>query len=309
MLSRSPQPIGLASAAIALLVSVLWGGNIVSIRIGVDSVPPLWSAFWRMLLGVVFVSLWARQRNVSLKPGPGELKPLLVLGAMFTVQIALLNSASPLTSPAYGVVILNAYAIFANLAGHAAEHYSRGKIVEERITPIRAVGLTLAVAGIIWLALGQPDKSLAPRPLLGNMLMVTSSILLGVRQVYTRWLVQSVNPVRSVVWQMLLSVPLFLAIAVITEPPVLGSLTWQAVAAISYQGVIVAGICFILWAELLKKHATGTLSMFAFLVPVCGIFLSSKIFGETLQPTLFAATALVLAGVFIVVRLGQSSSD
>ena len=88
-----------------------------SIRVGVDSVPPLWSAFWRMLLGAIFVSLWAMRRRISLRHAPGETGPLLVLGALFTLQITLLNSASPLTSPAYGVVILNGYAIFANLVG------------------------------------------------------------------------------------------------------------------------------------------------------------------------------------------------
>lgn len=279
----------------------------VSIRVGVDSVPPLWSAFWRMLLGVVFVGAWALSRGVSLKPAPGETKPLLFLGFLFTVQIALLNSASPLTSPAYGVVILNAYAIFANLAGHAAGHYSKGVIHEAPLTPVRLLGLALSLAGIIWLALGKPDRALAPNPLLGNTLMIISSILLGVRQVYTRWLVQDVEPVRTVVWQMLLSVPLFFLVAVATEPPVLGRVTWQAIVAISYQGIIVAGICFIVWAGLLKKHASGTLSMFSFLVPIFGIYLSSKIFHEELRPTLFAATALVLAGVFVVVKLGEAN--
>jgi len=99
---------------------------------------------------------------------------------------------------------------------------------------------------------------------MGNLLMVSSSLLLGIRQVYMRWLVQSVDPVRSVLGQMLLSVPLFLVIAYFTEPPVLGRLAWQAVAAISYQGVVVAGICFIAWAKLLKRHSAGTLSMFSF---------------------------------------------
>lgn len=298
---NSLQPIGLRTVIIALIVSVLWGGNVVSIRVGVDSVPPLWSAFWRMLIGVIVVSGWAVRQGVPIRPAPGETGPLVVLGVMFTIQIALLNSASALTSPAYGVVILNGYPVFVNIAGHLAAHYSKGVIREEAITPIRALGLTLAIAGIVWLALGRPDRALAPRPLLGNMLMVASSVLLGVRQVYTRWLVQSVDPIRSVVWQMMLSVPLFLIIAAATEPPVLGHLTWQAVCAITYQGAIVAGICFIAWAKLLKKHASGTLSMFSFIVPICGIILSSYIFGEALQPTLFAATALVLAGVFVVV--------
>ena len=40
--------------------------------------------------------------------------------------------------------------------------------------------------------------------------MILSSALLGARQVYMRYLVQTVDPVRTVVWQMAWSVPLFL---------------------------------------------------------------------------------------------------
>ncbi len=259
-----------------------------------------------MLAGIAFVALWARFHGISLRPGPGERGPLIVLGLLFTVQIAMLNIGTSLTSPGFAVVILNAYAIYANLTGHVAAHYAKGKIHEEPLTPIRIIGLALAVAGVAWLALGQPDRALAPHPLLGNLVIIASSILLGIRQVYTRWLVQSIHPVRSVVWQMGISVPLFLVGAALTEPYSSGPLRWQAVAAILYQGIVVAGICFIGWAELLKKHASGTLSMFAFLVPVCGVFLSSQVFREAIQPTLFAGAALVMTGVFVVVRMGQS---
>ncbi|MFN7921382.1 MAG: DMT family transporter [Bryobacteraceae bacterium] len=307
MSQPAPEPVGLRTTVLAAAVSILWGGNIVSIRAGVDSVPPLWSAFWRMLLGVVFVAAWALRRRVPIAPAPGEFWPLIVLGVMFTVQIGMLNTASEMTSPAYGVVILNSYAIFANITGHIGGHFSKA-ISEERITGARALGLLLALGGIAVLAFGQPDRALAPRPLLGNLLMVGSASILGARQVYTRWLVQRVDPVRTIVWQMLLSVPLFLVIAAVSQPPVLPKgLTWQAVFAISYQGIIVAGICFVIWAELLQKHAAGTLSMFSFLVPICGIALSAWIFGETLPSGLFLGTALVLAGVWVVMRLGQST--
>ena len=53
------EPIGPRTFLLAVLVSVLWGGNLVSIRVGVDSIPPLWSAFWRMAVGVVVVTGWA----------------------------------------------------------------------------------------------------------------------------------------------------------------------------------------------------------------------------------------------------------
>lgn len=301
-----PQPIGLSSAIIAVIVSILWGGNVVSIRAGVDSVPPLWSAFWRMLTGVIFVAGWSALRGVPLKPSRNEYLPLFALGVLFTIQIGLLNTASAMTSPAYGVVILNSYPIFANLAGHFGKRFA---VHEEPITGIRALGLILAFAGIAVLAFGRPDKGLAPQPLLGNLIMVVSSFLLGVRQVYTRWLVQNIDPARSIVWQMALSVPLFLVIAMVSEPMLLKPLSSEAVYAILYQGVIVAGICFIVWAELLKKHSAGTLTMFSFIVPICGIYLSSLMFKEALAPGLFTGTALVLAGVLVVMRLGQSVRD
>lgn len=290
------EPLSARSIALAILVSILWGGNLVSIRIGVDSVPPLWSAFWRMAVGVVIVAAWALHRGVRIRPAKGEGWPLFGLGVLFTAQIGLLNSGTAMTSPAFGVVILNCYAVFANITGH----FFPG--MERPINGARALGLALALAGMAVLTFGQGVSKLAPNPVIGNVLLILSAMLLGVRQVYTRWLVQHIEPTRTVVWQMAWSVPLFLAIAAVSQPPVYGRVTRQAVAAISYQGVVIAGICFIIWAELLKRHAAGTLSMFAFLVPITGIVLSSLFFGEPLRLTLLAGGILVLAGVYTVTR-------
>src|SRR5688572_13502320 len=108
-----------------------------SIRIGVDSVPPLCSAFWRMAVGVFIVTGWALDRGVTIRPAKGEGWPLFALIALFTVQIALLNTGTALTSPAFGVVILNSYAVFANITGH---FFPR---MERPLNPMRALGLTL----------------------------------------------------------------------------------------------------------------------------------------------------------------------
>jgi drug/metabolite transporter (DMT)-like permease len=290
------EPLDARSVALAVLVSVLWGGNIVSIRVGVESVPPLWSAFWRMALGVAIVSVWMLRRGIALRPRKGEGWPLFVLGVLFTAQIGLLNWGTALTSPAFAVVIFNSYPVFANVVGH----FFPG--MERPLNGARALGLLLAVSGVVVLTFGQGISQLAPDPLLGNGLLILSALLLGVRQVYTRWLVQRIEPVRTVVWQMAWSVPLFLVIAAASEPAVYGRVTERAAAAIVYQGAVVAGLCFIVWAELLKRHAAGTLSMFAFLVPLSGIALSSVFFGEPMRATLLLGGVLVLAGIYVVTR-------
>lgn len=282
-----------STVAIAVFVSVLWGGNVVSIKIGVEVVPPIWSAFWRMLAGLIPVALWARWRGIDLRPGPGEWRFLAILGLLFSAQIALLNSGTHWTSPGFGVVILNSYAIFANIAGHFFH-------LEERLNGRRITGLLLAVSGVSVLALSRPDAGLAPRPLLGNSLLVLSAILLGIRLVYTRWMVQNIDPVRAVFWQMVVSLPVFFTGASLFEPMLARPLAWPAVAAILYQGFIVAGYCFIAWTTLLKRHPAGTLSMFAFLVPFSGILLSRILLQEQLVPTLAAGLALVIGGLILV---------
>ena len=60
------------SALLALGISILWGANIVAIKVGLLAIPPFWSAFWRMLLGVIVVSLWAVRQRVSLRAAPLE---------------------------------------------------------------------------------------------------------------------------------------------------------------------------------------------------------------------------------------------
>ena len=290
------EPLSARSVILATVVSILWGGNLVSIRIGVDSVPPLWSAFWRMAVGVVIVTSWAMYRRVAVRPEKSERWPLFLLSVLFTAQIGLLNSGTAMTSPAFGVVILNTYGVFANVVGH----FFPG--MEKPMSVARTVGLVLALVGMAVLVLGQDVSALAPKPLTGNALLICSALLLGIRQVYPRWLVQHIEPTRKVVWQMAGSVPLFFAIAVISEPPAYGRVTREAIAAISYQGVMIAGVCFIVWAELLKRHAAGTLSMFAFLVPITGIALSSLFFGEPIRLTLLSGASLVLSGVYVATR-------
>jgi drug/metabolite transporter (DMT)-like permease len=277
----------------ALLVSAMWGGNVVALKLGLTAFPPLWSAFWRMALGVGALGAYAWFARVALKPAMGERSRLALLGALFTVQISLLNMGTNLTSPAYAVVLLNSHPIFANLAGHFVEF-------EPRLNRLRILGLALAFGGVCVVATGRPPARLAPQPLLGNALLIGSAVLLGLRGVYTRGLVQSIEPTRALFWQLLLSLPAFLLLGAVFEPPLSGRLRWQPAAAVAYQGVVVAGFCFIAWTSLLRRHSAGTLSMFAFTVPFFGMALSALLFGEELGLRLLLGAAAVTAAILIV---------
>ncbi len=290
-----PQPLGRTSGLLALFVSILWGGNLVAIKLGLGTLPPMWSAYWRFVAGAVTVSIWAKIQGVSLMPRREDWTSVFALGLMFTAQITCLNLGVDRTSPGYGVVLLNSHPIFTNLFGHFFES-------EEKLSRRRIFGMALALFGMSYVAVGRPAAALAREPHVGNALLLVSATLLAVRVIYTRRLVQSMHPLRPVMWQMFFSLPLFLAAAWWFEPMELQPLTRGPVLAILYQGAVIGGFCFVMWTTLLQKHAASTLSMFGFLVPFFGVFLSALVFGEELRPHLIAGAGLVTLGIVIVTR-------
>ena len=289
----SLKPIGWSTALIALGATVLWGGNVVALKLGLETFPPFWSGFWRMLVGALTVGAWAWVRGSSLVPNRDEWRSLLILSTLFTVQIMMLNMGVNFTSPAYGIVLLNSNPVFANLLGHFF-------VPGDRLSPRRVIGLAVAFFGICFVFLGRPDASLAPYPIWGNVLVTLSALLLGTRLVYTQRLVQRIDPIRPVFWQMVLSLPPFLAAGAILEQPATRAVSSEAIGAILYQGMIIAGLCFVVWTTLLQHHSPGKLSMFSFAAPFFGIVFSSLFFGEAMTARLWLGVAAVSAGIMLV---------
>ena len=282
----------LGGALAALATCILWGGHVVALKIGLQTFAPFWSAFWRMLAGIAVVALWGWSQGTPLIPPRGERRLLAGLGVLFVVQISAMNFGVHWTSPAYAVVLLNAHPVFANFVGHFF-------VPEDRLSWTRVLGLALAFGGICAVFLGRPDAALGSRPILGNLVVTFAGFLLGSRTVYTQRLVQTIDPVRPILWMMIFSLPVFLAAAATLEEPLLQPINAGAIAAILFQGVVIAGFCFIVWTTLLKTISPGALSMFAFSTPIFGVLLSGWIYGEAITERLIFGVVAVTAGILI----------
>lgn len=292
---RRDKSVGLGVALAALAISVFWGANIVALKVGLSAFPPSWGAFWRMGVGAIIIGLWARGEGVHLWPNRDEWGGLFALGIFCFIQISLLNHGVNLTSAAYAVVLINAHPIFTNLLAH---YFVPG----DRVTGMRLIGLMVAFAGISFIFLGKPDAQWASSPYWGNLICVVSAFFVAVRSVTTKRVVQRVDATRAIFWTLIISEPFFLVSAVLFEPMTIAPITWMPVAALAYQGIIVAGFCFIAWTRLLRDYPPGVISVFAFPTPLFGVLFSAFVFAETLPPSFIAGAAGVIAGIIIVAR-------
>src|SRR2546428_11884238 len=89
-------------AAVAVLISVLWGANTVVIKMGLEEAPPLRLACMRFVVGGAVICLWAwaTGRFVGFRIEPAEWRPLALLGPLFSAQMAATNGGAWLTSAA-----------------------------------------------------------------------------------------------------------------------------------------------------------------------------------------------------------------
>ncbi len=277
---------------LTLLTAILWGGNSVSIKYALSGLPPLALAGARFFLGGLAVLIWVSLIRVPLRLEPGERRGLLQLALLFTAQIYLLNLGTDFTLASRSTVFITTYPFFTTLFAHLF-------LPGDRLSRLKVTGMVLSFAGVILVF----AESLVLRELQylsGDLMVLTSGLLLGARQVYTKRLTQDIHPGKLLLWQAALSIPGFCLLSAFLERDVPYRFSLEIVGAILYQGLVVAGFCFILMAGLLRRYRASRVSVFGFVTPVFGVLLSSLLLGEILSPGLLARMLLVGSGIAIV---------
>ncbi len=283
--------IGPGAASLATLTAVLWGGNQVAIKAGLEGMPPVAMAAARFALGLAVVALAARLTRTRVTAVGGQWRGLLELSLLFTTQILLLNIGTHYTSSSRSIVLISAYPFFTALFAHLL-------IPGDRLGLRQVLGMVFAFVGIIVLFAG--SLSITDTAwLLGDALVLGSAVLLGLRQVVLKRLVHGLHPYQVLFWQAALGIPLFIVVSLIFESP--GEILWtrRAMLGVLYQGLVVAGACFIILVFLLSKHPASRLGVFGFLTPVVGVVLAGWVMDEALSQVVLASMILVAGGTML----------
>jgi drug/metabolite transporter (DMT)-like permease len=293
--------IPLQAIVISVAIHALWGGNPVAVKFGLLVFPPMWSAFFRFVLAIACVAVWAWLRGVRFWPSRREWPLLLGLGILFTVQIGTMNVGFDLTSGAMSAVLISTNPLFAAFLAHYV-------IAHDRMSTLKALGLIIALLGVIVVLLR--DAQLADLQFnLGDWIVLLSAALLGLRLVLNAKMLEETDEVRVVVWQMVISLPIFAAGGWLWETIHWENMGWEPLAGIAYQGFVVAGLGFMVFSYLMKKYTPSVMMSFNFVSPVAGVLLSIWLLSEQVGVTLIAGLVLVGLGLFLIARPAAPRND
>lgn len=282
------RPAGLIPSGFALLLATIWGGNNVSLKASLEYGAPMQVGWMRFVLGGIVTLAYMLARRESFEIARHEVKPLLALGALFSIQLIIMNVGQDLTSAGHGVALNSTLPIWtATLA--------RFFIPSDRLTLWKAFALLLSYAGVLVVVFGDVGASQGDVTILGDALSLIAAGLLGLRMILLSNFAQNVSEGKLMMGQLVIGTVLLLAGSYIFESPTytLNAGFWMPIA---YQGVVIAGFGFLANAWLVKRYLPSSIIFFYFAQPIAGVILAWLILGEDPGRGLILGVALLCAG-------------
>jgi drug/metabolite transporter (DMT)-like permease len=293
------RPLGPTSVSLAMMTAALWGGVPVAISFSVVALPPVAVAAIRFAMAAVFMLFWCRFEKTSLRLEPGQLKLTMIAGTLLFMQISTFNFGVDWSNSSHASLLINTFVFWVV----AIEHFVTKT---DRVTRRKLAGLVIAALGAIVVisltgntADGPVPNHDLPSPQ-GDVMLLASAFLLGIRIVYVKQALRRIEPGKLIFWHDIFGVVLFAAYSAAAEDLTTKRMTLAAVLGLAYQGFLVAGLCFAIQTQLLRKHSASRISVFSFAMPVFGVAFAAAFRDDPLSPWLFLSVLCVAVGIFLV---------
>lgn len=284
----------LAMVSMVALCTV-WGVQGVAVKLASAGISPLWQSGLRSLGAALLVFAWARARGTRLRGAEATWAPGLLAGLLFAAEFGLLFRALELIDASRAVIFLYTAPFFVALG-------AVWLLPEERMHRAQWFGMVLAFAGIVVL-FGENLFAPARLSIVGDAMVLLAAIFWAATTLTIKASqLARAAPEQTLLYQLGVSaVVLPLLSLAFGEPRVFApnAVVWGALA---FQVVVIASMSYLTWFWLVRHYPATRLSSFSFLTPVLGVAAGVVLLGEPLTPALFAALALVGAGIWVANR-------
>lgn len=282
----------LLGVSVLLGISLLLALNQIGVKFVNAGLQPVFYAGVRSLLAVFFVWGWLAYKNRPPVLHRASVGAGILMGALFAAEFLALFLALDLTTVGRASVIMYSMPVwYAFLA-----HFGLG----EKTTPIKALGLALAFSGCAWALLSRPSTGEAS--LIGDLCALGAAWGWALTAfVARRPTMRAEGPEMQLFWMVLVSGPILIAVSPLFGPFIRDFQAVHGLLLLVQSSVVVAG-GFVTWLWLMSVYPSSTVASFSFLTPVLSLIFGATVFGETLNPAILGAVALVAAGIILINR-------
>lgn len=288
-------------AIAALLVALLlWGSSFPAMKIAVGAYHPIAVIFGRVALASL-VFLLVRRRFAGVRPRGRDWLWLLLMAFSEPCLYFLFEAyALTLTSSAQAGMVSATMPVMTALAAWF--------FLKERVTAQVWIGLCLAVLGVVWLSLAGVSTDHAPDPRLGNLLEFLAMVATSAYLVLVKHLTKRFHPLFLTAVQTWVGALFYLPLLLLTDARASlfsADIHWLGLGCIVYLSLAVTILAYGCYNFALSRMPASQAGTFVNLIPVIALTLGVLLLGERFTLPQYAASALVLLGVFLTRKAGS----
>lgn len=287
----SNQQLPLISIGFTAFLCVIFGANAVAIKVSLSGIGPFTNAALRFGASVVAILIWAKMTGQTLSLKKGQLRHIIILSVLFTVQLSLLYLGLNKTNASRGTLLINLQPFFILFL---ANYFIPG----DQFTKRKLIGLTLGFAGVAFVFLEKQGINSEFKT--GDLILLLVSFIWACNAVYTKKIIAEFHPYQLVLYPMMMAVPIFFFQAWFWEGFLIFQLNTKVLGALFYQIFVTGSFGFVAWTYLLQKHGAVALHSFIFLMPVSGVVLGGIILDEPITGKIILALILITAGILTI---------
>ena len=287
-------------ARIALLIAcVLWAVSFVATKVALEAAPPLVVVTLRLLISALCFLPWIVATGGT--KGLGGVRSLLRLFVLSLFG----------TSLHYG---LQTVGLQFTTASNASLYTTTGPItilllsalfLGERITMRKALGVAVAVAGVLVVMGADTLSTLELGHIKGDLLVLASLVMWGLFTVYGKKMIDELGALRVTAW--------VTVIGALTMVPVgwnearatgfsLADMTGEAWIAIAFLGVACSFLATLLYFVALGLSESQKVGVYLYTIPPMTAVVAALYLGETITANLMIGAVLVIGGVALTER-------
>ena len=276
-----------------MLLSLIWGGSFLSVRIALDEIPVFTSVAhrvaWAALL--LWVVVWIRGETVP--KSPKLWGALLMMGVLNNViPFSLLTWAQLFIESGLTSIFNAATAIFGALVTTMV-------FADERLTPARAIGIGLGFLGVV-VAIGPGALGgLDPRSL-GQFAVLLATLSYAFAAAWARAHLAGLRPLPAAAGMLTGSSLVLVPLAIAVDGPPRFDLAPATWAAIAFYALLATALAYILYYRVLAMAGASNLLLCTLIIPPVAIVAGAVALGEALPLRAFLGFAILAIGLLVL---------
>lgn len=287
------------AAVFSSVLCIIFGSNAVAIKISLSGLGAFTTAGLRFAMAALAIYLWARLTGRPFGLRKGQMRQILVVSVLFTVQLSFLYLGLTKTNASRSTLLMNLQPFFVLVLAHFF-------VPGDRMTKKKSLGLLLGFSGMASVFLGKEGVTADVQ--IGDFLILITAFLWACTAVYMKRVIHAFQSFQITLYPMVFSVPFFFLGALLWDDAMVSHVDSEVLGALFYQGLITASFGFLAWNHMLQKYGAVSLHSFIFLMPVAGVMLGCVLLGEPITHSIVLALILIVLGIVVVnLKTGESS--